>query len=45
MEIVVPAKHTIFPWQPDGSSPPTPVVVSFDISETDDFSNIGEAVP
>jgi PAS domain S-box-containing protein len=31
--VVVPTKHTIFPRQPDGSSAPTPVVVSIDISE------------
>ena len=31
--IVVPTKHTIVPRQPDGSSAPTPVVVSIDISE------------
>jgi len=33
--IVVPTKHTIVPRQPDGSSAPTPVVVSIDISEID----------
>jgi hypothetical protein len=31
--IVVPTKHTILPRQPDGSSAPTPVVVSIDISD------------
>jgi hypothetical protein len=31
--IVVPTKHTILPRHPDGSSAPTPVVVSIDISE------------
>ena len=45
IEIVVPVKHTILPRQPDGSSAPTPVVVSIDISEIDEFSSIGEAVP
>ena len=33
--IVVPTKHTIVPRQPDGSSAPTPVVVSIDLSEID----------
>jgi hypothetical protein len=33
--IVVPTKHTILPRQPDGSSAPTPVVVSIDITEID----------
>jgi hypothetical protein len=33
--IVVPTKHMIVPRQPDGSSAPTPVVVSIDISEID----------
>lgn len=31
--IVVPTTHTIFPRQRDGSSAPTPVVVSIDISD------------
>jgi hypothetical protein len=29
----MPTKHMIFPRQPDGSSAPTPVVVSIDISD------------
>jgi len=45
MEIVVPTTHTILPRQPDGSSAPTPVVVSIDISDIDECSNTGKAVP
>ena len=33
--IVVPTKHRIFPRQPDGSSPPGPLVVSIDITDID----------